>query len=104
MKKFPVYRENFVHMNATYSIFSRLAGKPSHMNKTKLFGESKCFLPNRDYVFPYEHTLKTSGLNLTQIGSNRSPDPGQYATDANRVKLTQTPGSTYLTQNSGSIF
>ena len=55
----------------------------------------------RSYVL---YTLKTSGLNLTQIGSNRNPDPGQYATDANRVKLTQTPGSTYLTQNSGSIF
>ena len=50
------------------------------------------------------NTLKTSGLNLTQIEFNRNPDPGQYATDANRVKLTQTPGSTYLTQNSGSMF
>ena len=48
----------FVHMNATYSIFSRLAGKQSHMNKTKLFGESKYFLPNRDYVFPYEQALR----------------------------------------------
>ena len=50
------------------------------------------------------YTLKTSGSNLTQIGSNRDPDPGQYATDANRVKLTRKPGSTYLTRNSESIF
>ena len=49
------------------------------------------------------YTLKTSGLNLTQSGSNRNPDPGQYTTDANRVKLTQNPLSTYLTWNSGSI-
>ena len=55
---------------------------------------------------PHLYTLKTSGLNLTQIGSNRNPDPGQhrYATDANRVKLTRAPGSTFLTQNSGSVF
>ena len=50
------------------------------------------------------YTLKTSGSNLTQIGSNRDPDPGQYATDANRVKLTRKPGPTYLTRNFGSIF
>ncbi len=47
---------------------------------------------------------KTSGLNLTQIGSNRDLDPGQYATDASWVKLTQILWSTYLTRNSGSIF
>ena len=34
-----------------------------------------------------------------------TPKPsGQYATDANRVKLTRKPGSTYLTRNSWSIF
>ena len=37
-------------------------------------------------LLPY--ALKTSGSNLTQIGSNRDPDPGQYATDANGSILT----------------
>ena len=32
------------------------------------------------YIAPY--TIKTFGLNLTQIGLNRNPDPSQYATDA----------------------
>ena len=45
------------HMNASYSIFSRLAGKPFHMNRTKLFGESKCFLAYRDSFSPYEQAL-----------------------------------------------
>ena len=48
--------------------------------------------------------IKTSVLNLTQIGSNRDLDPGQYATDASWVKLTQMLWSTFLTRNSGSIF
>ena len=28
-------------------------------------------------LLQYIHTLKTSGLNLTQIRLNRNPDPGQ---------------------------
>ena len=53
---------------------------------------SSCYAIN---IFVFKAcTLKTSGLNLTQIGLNRNPDLGQYATDANRVKLTRTPGST----------
>jgi hypothetical protein len=29
-----------------------------HMNRTKLFGQSKCFLANRDNFFPYEQALR----------------------------------------------
>ena len=43
-------------MNATYSILSSLAGKPSHMNRTKIFGESKFFVANRDN-FSYKQAL-----------------------------------------------
>ena len=36
-----------------------------------------------------KYTLKTPGLYLTQIGLNRNPDPGQHATDANRIKFNK---------------
>ena len=39
-------------MNAIYSILPCLAGKPFHMNRTKLFSESNCFR-----FYPYEQAL-----------------------------------------------
>jgi len=79
-KSFPVYRDlacwqarsrytgkYLSHVNATYSIFSRLPGKPSHMNRTKLSDESKCFLASRDNFAPYEQALNLTLACLSQI-------------------------------------
>ena len=48
-----------VHERNLFNILCRLAGKPSHKNRTKLFGESRLFFGNLDNVcFPYEQALR----------------------------------------------
>ena len=48
--------------NSVFNTFP-LSGKPSHMNRTKLFGESKCFLANWDNVFLNEQPFSSNWSN-----------------------------------------
>ena len=56
-----------------------------HMNRTKLFGESKYFLANRDNFFPCEQAL----VRFTKYTSQRETLPG--IPEMSLTKITSVP-------------
>ena len=57
---FPLKRENFLFTRHSGKLYPASGKTFPHMNKTKLFHLSKCFLGNRDNVCPYEQALSCS--------------------------------------------
>ena len=63
----------------------------SHMNRTKLFGESKYLLANRDNFFPYEQALTNHaslGWNKSHFMAPKSSVSHFTRTDINRSRNT----------------